>query len=77
MHVALARLGKRGEKCSSVVVVRETFRAAVQVRADFGHTLRRELLIEIIPELLDRSAAVYVARTFSHACFRVGRAARC
>ena len=74
--VAFAGLGEGGEKGARVIVVREAVCATIEVASHFGHALGSELLVEVVPELLDRGAAVYLARAISHPCFRVGRAAR-
>jgi len=54
----------------------ETVSAPLQVPADFVHPFRSELMVEIVPELLDCAAAVDIALTFSHPSIRVGRAER-
>ena len=75
-RVCLPSRCQRGQKNAAIFVMWETIATPLKMPADFGHTFRGELVVEIVPELLNCAAAVDIAVTLSHPSIRVGRAER-
>ena len=74
--IALAGRRQRRQKNTGVVVMGEAASTPFEVSSHVVHALWSQLLVEVIPELLNRSAAVDFAVAVSHASVRVGCAAR-